>query len=50
MEIERVGCVVQVSTQQDNNVSEAITFVPSVKIEETKDEEGKVVSRKLVAM
>lgn len=33
MEIEGVGCVVQVTTQQDDNVSEALTFVPGVKIE-----------------
>ena len=50
MEIEGVGCVVQVTTQQGQNVAEAITFVPNVKIEETKAEDGKVVSRKLVAI
>lgn len=50
MEIEGVGCVVQVTTQQGNNVAEAVTFVPNVKIEETKDEEGKVTARKLVAL
>lgn len=33
MEIEGVGCVVQVTTQQGDNVSEALTFVPGVKIE-----------------
>lgn len=27
------GCVVQVTTQQGNVISEALTFVPSVKIE-----------------
>lgn len=32
MEIEGVGCVVQVTTQQNDNVSEALTFVPGVKI------------------
>lgn len=30
MEIEHVGCVIQVTTQQGDNVSEAITFVPYV--------------------
>lgn len=50
MEIEGVGCVVQVTTQQGSNVAEAVTFVPNVKIEETKDGEGKVTARKLVAM
>ena len=34
MEIEGVGCVVQVTTQQGEQVSEALTFVPDVKIEE----------------
>jgi hypothetical protein len=33
MEIEGVGCVVQVTTQQGQNVAEAVTFVPGVKIE-----------------
>lgn len=32
MEIPGVGCVVQVSTQQGDNVAEALTFVPGVKI------------------
>ena len=48
MEIFGVGCVVQVTTQQDKNVAEAVTFVPNVKIHEEKDEKGNVVSRKLV--
>ena len=33
MEIEGVGCVIQVTTQQGDNIAEAITFVPNVKIE-----------------
>jgi hypothetical protein len=32
MYIEGVGCVVQSSTQQGDNVAEALTFVPGVKI------------------
>ena len=48
MEIEGVGCVVQVTTQQGDKVAEAVTFVPKVKIEETKDANGNVISRKLV--
>lgn len=32
IEIEGVGVVVQVSTQQGDNVAEAVTFVPGVKI------------------
>ena len=38
MEVKGNGCVVQVTTQQGNNVSEALAFVPSVKIVE--DENG----------
>ena len=34
MEVEGVGCVIQVTTQQGDNVAEALTFVPNVKIEE----------------
>jgi len=37
MEISGVGCIVQVTTQQGDNVAEALTFVPGVKI---KDEGG----------
>lgn len=43
------GCVVQVTTQQGSNVAEAVTFVPGVKIEETKEGEV-VISRKLVSL
>lgn len=53
MEIEGVGCVVQVTTQQGDNIAEAITFVPGVKIEETKKagtepNTSEVTSRRLV--
>lgn len=47
MYIYGVGCVVQVTTQQGDNVSEALTFVPGVRICETKDEDGNVTSREL---
>jgi len=33
MQIDGVGCVVQITTQQGDNVSEALSFVPGVKIE-----------------
>ena len=46
MEVEG-GCVVQVTTQQGNNVAEAVTFVPGVKIKSIY-RQGKVVSRTLV--
>jgi hypothetical protein len=32
MQIDGVGCLVQVSTQQGDNVAESITFVPNVTI------------------
>jgi hypothetical protein len=31
-EIDGVGCIVQVTTQQGSNVAEALTFVPRVRI------------------
>ena len=37
MEIQGVGCIVQVTTQQHDNVAEALVFVPGVKIS---DREG----------
>jgi len=53
MEIEGVGCVVQVTTQQKNldgsySVAEAVTFVPGVKIEAKTNSDDVVISRKLV--
>jgi len=57
MEIPGWGCLVQVTTQQlqrdvgghvlANAVAEAVTFVGSVTIVETKDEEGSVIGRSL---
>ena len=32
MEIEGVGCVVQVTTQQGDHIAEALCFVPGVRI------------------
>lgn len=32
MEIFGVGCVVQVTTQQNDNIAEALVFVPGVKV------------------
>jgi hypothetical protein len=53
MEIEGVGCVVQVTTQQINpdqsySLDDSVTFVPNTKIETTRNEDGKVIARKLV--
>lgn len=49
MEIPNIGCVVQVTTQQNNNVSESVCFVPCAKIEEILDGDKKVIARKLVS-
>lgn len=49
MEILGVGCVIQVTTQQGNNIAEALTFVPNVEIRETYSSDLKeCISRKLV--
>ncbi len=45
MEIPGVGCVVQVSTQQGDNIAEAMTFVPGAKIVDI-DGERRLVSVK----
>jgi hypothetical protein len=45
MYIENIGCVVQSSTQQGDNVAESLTFVPGVKVVD--DVNG---GRKLVPM
>lgn len=62
MEIVGVGCVIQVTTQQQQPhyehyvetetcaLAEALTFVPGVKIEEALDVAGKVYSRRIVAI
>lgn len=47
MEIEGLGCVVQVTTQQGDNVAEALTFVPGVEIDEIWAD-GELCGRQLV--
>lgn len=47
MEIPGVGCVVQVTTQQGDNVSEALTFVPDVTIVDDVNG-GRMLSRRPV--
>jgi len=42
-EIPGVGCVVQVTTQQGENVAEAVTFVPGVTIYADKNNGRKLV-------
>lgn len=48
MQIDDVGCVVQVTTQQGGSVAEALTFVPGVMIECIDGDKKK--GRKLVAI
>lgn len=48
MQIDGVGCVVQVTTQQDGNVAEALCFVPGVRIIDHPLEDGKVTERSIV--
>ncbi len=52
MEIQGVGCVIQVTTQQDKNVAETICFVPSVKIQEKFNDESEsaILERKIVSL
>ncbi|MHA1988312.1 MAG: hypothetical protein ACW98D_16875 [Promethearchaeota archaeon] len=38
MEIEGHGCIVQVTTQQGNNISEALVYVPKVEIRKNMNE------------
>ncbi len=48
MEITGVGCVVQITTQQGENIAEALIFVPKTRIIPVLDEEGVVVGRRLI--
>lgn len=47
MEIGGIGCIVQVTTQQNNQIAEALTFVPNTRIEEIKNDKDEVISRYL---
>ncbi|OQB40866.1 MAG: hypothetical protein BWY04_01185 [candidate division CPR1 bacterium ADurb.Bin160] len=44
------GCVIQVTTQQGDNIAEAVTYVPNVTILEETDVNGKVIGREIVPM
>lgn len=48
MQIDGIGCVVQVTTQQGDNIAEAVCFVPNVKIEVIDNDLSK--GRKLVSI
>ncbi len=43
MEIPGVGCVVQVTTQQGDNVAEALVFVPGTRIAMTSESDWPVL-------
>lgn len=45
MQIDGLGCVLQVTTQQGEQVAEALQFIPGVIIYEEKNEEGVVIAR-----
>lgn len=48
MEIPGVGCLVQVTTQQGDNVAEALTMVPGVYIHSSFNNLGEVIGRSLI--
>ena len=53
MEIDFVGCVVQTTTQQRNpdgsySLTDAVAFVPGVKIQVIKNDQEEIIGRKLV--
>ena len=50
MEIDGVGCIVQVTTQQNDNVAEALVFVPGVCLETTASVPGSPRFRYLAKM
>lgn len=51
MQIDGVGCIVQVTTQQGDHIAEAVTFVPGVRIAITGfNLDGTVTDRKLVIL
>lgn len=47
MQIEYGGCVVQVTTQQGDNIAEALVFIPNCEIDDIVLN-GEVVARKLI--
>jgi hypothetical protein len=48
MEIPNAGCLVQVTTQQGDNVAESVVMVYGATIVETTDDSGVVVGRRIV--
>ena len=50
MEIPNKGCIVQVTTQQGDNVAEALTYVFGVCIVEEVNIKGEVIGRSLISL
>jgi hypothetical protein len=48
MEIFGIGCVLQTTTQQWNEVTDTTTLIPNTKVFEHKDADGKVTAREIV--
>jgi hypothetical protein len=49
MEVPGLGCVVQITTQQGEKVSEAACWVPGTTVVEQKNNDGVVVGRRVVS-
>lgn len=47
MEIPGVGCVIQVTTQQGDNIAEALVFVPGVRIIEARNVKTGEITRSI---
>lgn len=47
MEVDGVGVLVQVSTQQNGQVAEALSFVPFAKVVDVLDTDGKLIGRRI---
>jgi len=44
------GCIVQVTTQQGDQIAEALVFVPGVRIHEIKELDGTIIERMIVSL
>ena len=50
MQIDGIGVVLQVTTQQDDNIAEALTFVPFATIVDVLNEDKLVIARRIGMM
>lgn len=48
MDVPGIGCLVQVTTQQGENIAEALAFVPGGAVGQKTDEEGNPIARAIV--